>query len=511
MATPVQTDGLSKWQVNLASYLRVISPISGLFTGSEIQMDPTALSVKVPDIKVDDYIVDTEVGRIGPSHYEGSEFVTEWKNGIPPIVWREYTLSRRRAFGYTVFDDQLKKSPIKNIVQEYVGRKMQTTVLRDHDKYLLLIACLGRMTGKLVAKAPTDATIVHADAYQIACTGDQRDYTWIAEPGENYDNQIVPSFASITGMFLDETDPFTTIDALTLLFSDNWWDTNFGNSERFLLVTPALQLVLLDALISKGDNTEMAFQAYKDADISGLKPLGFLGTLRGGWKVQVIHPEFLPIVYTVGHATPDSDPLTIDPLASSATKIARKVVALAAYKNAFQTYEYFSNQLSEPGGTRFKGTEYVQEFAYDGWVIDQYSEGIIPLFTKGTAITSVDEEDSFAYSGTLYDPVYESFNRVAGLVAAARGWEAGDAWQTYPYQGVSVGNSRPEWFTSPYLTSTQIEAGDYDGDPNGFGDMSHRSPLGPGDETTSAAQAATIAALQALVADLTDRIETLEA
>ena len=88
-----------------------------------------------------------------------------------------------------MFDEQLRYSPIKNIVQEYTGRKMQTTVLRDHDKYCLLAAVQGHMTGKMVARANGDATApsTHpdrtADAHLIANTGNAADYKWRAEPG----------------------------------------------------------------------------------------------------------------------------------------------------------------------------------------------------------------------------------------------------------------------------------------------------------------------------------------
>lgn len=495
MATPVQTDGLSKWQLNLASYLKVISPLSGLFTGNVVQMDPNSLSVRVPDIKVDDYIVDTSIHRIGPDHYSGSEFTSEWKNGIPPIVWTEYTMSRRRAFGYTVFDEQLKKSPIKNLVQEYVGRKMQTTVLRDHDKYILWAAINGRQRGKAVAKT-TGAQ--HADAAYTSHTGDSRDYTWIAEPGENGDNELTPQFAAITGQFLDADDPFVTIDALTLRYSDNLFDVNLSNSDRVLLITPALQLAFLDSLISHGANTESAFNIWRGFDISGQKVSGELGVLKGGWRVVVMHPEFFPVVYTVGAAVIADDPLTVDPLGVSATKVARKVVALAAYRNAIQTYELFSNQLSSDGGTRFKGTEYVQEFAYDVWVIDQYAEGIVPMFAPGATMS----DDSIAgYAGDTYKSAIDSFNRVAGLVAAARSWEAGDPWVTYPATGASVGKSRPEWFTSPYTGSDQLVTNDYDDSSSEYGD---------GSFVASAPGASSVAALEATIAALTARIVALE-
>ena len=503
MATPVQTDGLSKWQLNLASYLKVISPLSGLFTGNVVQMDPNSLSVRVPDIKVDDYIVDTSIHRIGPDHYSGSEFTSEWKNGIPPIVWTEYTMSRRRAFGYTVFDEQLKKSPIKNLVQEYVGRKMQTTVLRDHDKYILWAAINGRQRGKAVAKT-TGAQ--HADAAYTAHTGDSRDYTWIAEPGENGDNELTPQFAAITGQFLDADDPFVTIDALTLRYSDNLFDVNLSNSDRMLLITPALQLAFLDSLISHGANTESAFNIWRGFDISGQKVSGELGVLKGGWRVVVMHPEFFPVVYTVGAADLADDPLTIDPLGTSATKAVRKVIALAAYRNAIQTYELFSNQLSSDGGTRFKGTEYVQEFAYDVWVIDQYAEGIVPMFAPG-AVMSNDSIAGYAADG-VYSAAIDSFNRVATLVAAARQWEAGDAWVSYPATGASVGKSRPEWFTSPYAGSAALVTNDYDDNANEYGDMSFVGSA-PGVSSIAALEA-TIAALQASLTDALERIEDLE-
>jgi hypothetical protein len=148
MVAPVQKDSLTDYQVALATYLRITSPVAGMFTGNEIKPNPNARSIRVPDIRVDDYIVDADFARIGADHYQGSEFTSEWKNGVPPIEWRTYSMSRHRSFGFTVFDEQLRYNPIKNIVQEYTGRKMQTTVVRDHDKYCLLAAVSGHMTGK---------------------------------------------------------------------------------------------------------------------------------------------------------------------------------------------------------------------------------------------------------------------------------------------------------------------------------------------------------------------------
>ena len=456
MVAPVQKDGLSDYQIALSTYLRISSPVSGMFTGSEIKPNPEALSIKVPDIRVDDYIVDAEIGRIGADHYSGSEFTAEWKNGIPPIYWREYSMSRHRSFGFTVFDEQLKKSPIKNIVQEYVGRKMQTTVLRDHDKYCLLAAISGHMTGKLVPRvAGVDAIgPVTPDAHRISNTGNAADYKWIAEPGEDYDNQIQPSFATVKGMYLDDADPLKTLDALTLTFSDNWFDSNFGNNERFLLITSALELVFINALINKGAGTESAFKLYKDGDISGANAAGYLGTLKGSWKLVKMHPEFFPKVFT------DSN-LVVDPVAKTgdAGKTLRQVVALAAYKGSIQTYEHFSEKRQQDGGVRFKGTEYVQDFSYDAWAIDQLSEGIVPLF-----MPAVD---------TAYTQVSASFTRVANAVQAARA-QTGVGPVTYPLSGPTVDKSTPEWYTSPYTGTTNLDASRT---VQATGDSAHRNPM----------------------------------
>jgi len=440
MVAPVQKDSLTDYQVALATYLRISSPVAGMFTGSEIKPNPNARSIRVPDIRVDDYIVDADISRIGADHYSGSEFTSEWKNGIPPIEWRTYSMSRHRSFGFTVFDEQLRFTPIKNIVQEYTGRKMQTTVLRDHDKYCLLAAVQGHMTGKMVARTSNDTVGPNeADAYRIACTGDAQDYKWIAEPGEDYDNQIQPSFATITGMELDDTNPLSTLDALSLLFSDNWFDSNFGNSERFLLVTSALELAFINELIDKGAGTESAFSLLKDGDISGANAMGYLGTLKGSWKLHKIHPEFLPKVYVDANNV-------VDPVADSTTaaRTKKQVVGLAAYKNAVQTYEHFSERRQEDGGTRFKGTEYVQDFSYDCWVIDQLSEGVVPLFLPASVTNLQIVDDSFTY--------------VAAKVAAARA-QTSVYPETYPLSGADVGVSRPEWFTSPYTGTTALDTG----------------------------------------------------
>lgn len=460
MVAPVQKDSLTDYQVALATYLRITSPVAGMFTGSEIKPNPNARSIRVPDIRVDDYIVDAEIGRIGSEHYSGSEFTGEWKNGVPPIEWRTYSMSRHRAFGFTVFDEQLRYSPIKNIVQEYTGRKMQTTVLRDHDKYCLLAAITGHMTGKLVPRTAADTPGPQlADAVKVSCTGNAADYKWIAEPGEDFDNQIQPSFATIKGMFLNDTDPLATLDALTLLFSDNWFDSNFGNNERFLLVTSALELVYINALIDAGAGTESAFKLLRDGDISGANAAGYLGTLKGSWKLVKIHPEFLPKVFTDVN-------LVVDPVADTGTaaRTLRQVIALAAYKNSVQTYEHFAERRQQDGGTRFKGTEYVQDFSYDCWVIDQLSEGVVPMFLPASI------------SGLQV--VSDSFTAVAAKVAAARA-QLSVAPVTYPLSGANTLKSRPEWYQPPYEGTSSLTAG-----VQATGDVAHRNPLLAADDTT---------------------------
>jgi hypothetical protein len=371
-------------------------------------------------------------------------------------------MSRHRAFGFTVFDEQLRYSPIKNIVQEYTGRKMQTTVLRDHDKYCLLAACMGHMTGKMVPRTAADTPGPgYVDAVKVSNTGDAQDYKWIAEPGEDYDNQIQPSFATIKGMFLNDADPLQTLDALTMLFSDNWFDSNFGNNDRFLLVTSALELVYINQLIDKGAGTESAFKLLRDGDISGANAAGYLGTLKGSWKLQKIHPEFLPKVFT------DSN-LVVDPVANTGTgsRTLRQVVALAVYKNAVQTYEHFAERRQQDGGTRFKGTEYVQDFSYDCWVIDQLSEGVVPLFLPATV--------------SNLQVVTDSFANVAAKVAAARA-QLSVYPSTYPLSGANTLKSRPEWFTPPYESTSKLDAGL---SIQETGDVAHRNPILAVDDTT---------------------------
>ena len=500
MVTPVQKDSLTEYQIALATMLRITSAVSGVWTGKEIQPNPNRRSVMVPDIRVDDYIVDAEIGRIGADHYSGSEFTSEWKNGTPPIEWRRYSMSRHRSFGYVVFDEQARYSPIPNLHNEYVARKMSTTVRRDHDKYGLFAIISGHMPGKLVPRTAADTVgPYHADAARIAHTGDARDYKWIAEPGEDYDNQIQPSFATIKGMFLDEDDPLKTLDNLSIVFSDNWFDTNFQNSQRFVFVTSALELVFMNYLIEKGAGTESAFKLLKDGDISGAEAAGYLGMLKGSWKLIKVHPEWLPKVFT------DSN-LVVDPVAdtSTANRTLRQVVGLAAYSNAAQTFEHFSERRQQDGGTRFKGTEYVQDFSYDAWAIDQLSEGIVPLFTQTSTISG----DTITYSNAsgLYGDVASSFNRVAAAVAGARA-QLGVAPITYPITGADVKKSRPEWYHGNLESTSAI---DNSLTVKETGDVAHRNPLLARDNPTDATEAGVVdaALINAILSSGTARANT---
>src|SRR5690606_20065376 len=109
MAAPVvQKDTLTQHQLVLHQYLKFASPVDGVFNGNEIEagLFNNSRVIAVPDIRVDDYIIDADIARIGSNHYQGSEYTAKWKNGIPPIEWRQYTMSRRRSFGYTVFEEQ---------------------------------------------------------------------------------------------------------------------------------------------------------------------------------------------------------------------------------------------------------------------------------------------------------------------------------------------------------------------------------------------------------------------
>src|SRR6478735_12568830 len=316
MAAPVvQKGALTKHQLDLHKVIGVKAPVNGMFNGNEINAGDFNSSrvVAVPDIRVDDYIVDSDIARIGADHYSGSEYTQKWKNGIPPIEWRYYSTSRHRTFGYTVFKEQEQFVPIKNLPQEYLARKMATTVLRDHDKYLLLAIILGRMTGKLVARTSNDTytSVIESttgiSAAEVACTGNQADYKWVAEPGEQSDNEIQPSFATIQGIELDPVDPLQTLTSQNILFSDNWFDDNLGTSNRFLLITSALEAVLTDVLIAKGSFVEGGWNLYKDAKISGTTGNSYLGTLRG-WNIIKVHPEFLPKVVVDADLVVDPNP-----------------------------------------------------------------------------------------------------------------------------------------------------------------------------------------------------------
>ena len=136
--------------------------------------------------------------------------------------------------------------------------------------------------------------------------------------------------------------------------------------------------------------------------------------------------------------------LVVDPVANTGTaaRTLNQVVALAAYKNAIQTYEHFSERRQQDGGTRFKGTEYVQDFSYDCWVIDQLSEGVVPLFLPDTIDNLQIVDDSFTF--------------VAAQVAEARA-QLSVYPNTYPLSGPDTLKSRPHWFHQPYTSNGDLD------------------------------------------------------
>ena len=265
-----------------------------------------------------------------------------------------------------------------------------------------------------------------------------------------------------------------TLDGLTLQFSDNWFDSNFGNNERFLLITSALELVFINSLIEKGAGTESAFKLLKDGDISGAQAAGYLGTLKGSWKLVKMHPEWFPKVFT------DSN-LVVDPVADTSTsgRTLRQVVALAAYKGSIQTYEHFSEKRQQDGGTRFKGTEYVQDFSYVAWAIDQLSEGSVPLFLP----TSTDN----------LKIVGDSFSNVAAMVAAARA-QKGVGPVTYPMSPAKTVLSKPEWYHQESDNYTSTTALDTSLPIQETGDVAHRNPILPTDNPVDSTEAVDAAA-----------------
>ena len=448
---PIQKDTLTQHQLVLHKFMQIKSPINGIFNGNDLNAGDFVNSrvIAVPDIRVDDYIVDSDISRIGLDHYSGSEFTAKWKNGIPPIEWRYYSTSRHRSFGYTVFEEQERYAPIKNLPQEYLARKMSSTVIRDHDKYLLLAITLGRMTGKLVARTAADTvnsviqTNTGISAAEVSCTGNQADYKWVAQPGETADNATQPSFATIKGMVFDTVDPLRTLDALTTMYSENWFDSNYSNSDRFILITSALELVYRDQLIKAGTYVDAGYEVYTKTDTSGVTGPSFFGNLRG-WNFVKIHPEFMPRVFVDASNVVDPNPVLTAPGVATGRTL-KQVVALAAYKGSAQTHDFFADKRQEDGGTRFKGTEYVQDMEYDAWVIDQKSEGIVPLFLP----TDLDGNGT---TDANYTPVNDSFVRVATALNAARankttGAHPGSPYPYYPASGPDVNTSMPYWYS----------------------------------------------------------------
>jgi hypothetical protein len=237
-----------------------------------------------------------------------------------------------------------------------------------------------------------------------------------------------------------------------------------------LLITPAYELALMNYFISQGTGTETAFEMLRMGkagmgEFEKGQAAGYIGTIRGGWKLIKIHPEFLPKVFV-------DNSLVVDPLGYTGKGgvTLKQVAALACYSQSAQTFDYFSERRQEDGGVRFKGKEYVQDFSYDAWVIEQRSEGIVPLFLP--SVPGI-------WQGTL-----DSFNFVAAQVAAARA-QLSVAPNTYPLTGPETLLSRPEWFHGDYTSTTNL---DTDLDIQETGDMAHRNPIVGDDDPFDAAE-----------------------
>jgi hypothetical protein len=237
-------------------------------------------------------------------------------------------------------------------------------------------------------------------------------------------------------MNFDAADPLKTLDALTTQFAENWFDYNMPNSERFMLINTALEISFRDQLVKAGTYVDAGFDTYKNADHSGVVGPAFFGTLRG-WTFVKMHQEFFPKVFVDGSNVVDPSP-TLTGVATAAGRTLKQVVALAAYKTSAQTHDFFDDKRQEDGGVRGKFTEYVQDMSYDAWVIDQKSEGIVPLFLP----TDLDGNGT---TDVNYTPVNDSFTRVAAALATARAQKTTSP-STYPASGPDVNLSRPEWY-----------------------------------------------------------------
>ena len=74
---------------------------------------------------------------------------------------------------------------------------------------------------------------------------------------------------------------------------------------------------------------------------------------------------------------------------------------------------------------------------------------------------------------TAYTQVSASFTRVANAVQAARA-QTGVGPVTYPLSGPVVDKSTPEWYTSPYTGTTNLDASLT---VQATGDSAHRNPM----------------------------------
>src|SRR5690606_30820009 len=127
------------------------------------------------------------------------------------------------------------------------------------------------------------------------------------------------------------------------------------------------------------------------------------------------------------------------------------------------------------------------------WVIDQMSEGVVPLFLSGATISG----DTITYAGE-YQESKLSFNNVAASVASARE-QLSVAPVTYPLSGADVLPTRPEWFNQPYGANAHLDVAL---DVQETGDIAHQHPTVEADLPHDEVQ-------DALLADLQDQIDEL--
>jgi hypothetical protein len=246
-------------------------------------------------------------------------------------------------------------------------------------------------------------------------------------------------------MFLDDAEPAgDTLDASDpAVLATTGSTRNFGNNERFLLITSRPRArVHQRAHRPKGAGTESAFKLIQGRrHLRSAKAAGYLGTLKGSWKLREDPPRVpAQAVHRVVHG-PGRGPGRFESATAGRCAQAGRRSGRVQERDPGRT-STSARSREQDGGTRFKGTEYVQDFSYDVWVIDQLSEGVVPLFLPDTLDNLQVVDDSFTF--------------VAAQVAAARS-QLGVSPETYPLSGPETLKSTPEWFHSPYNATNNLD------------------------------------------------------